>query len=141
MTNDKKIEQLITIGLDVAEKMIKGHDTVIPFACRIAKKDEDVKLSNHYAELPDADWAELLAHTATNLKEIVEKEDIFSTAIFTALQNGDDNAIGVQVETEKTATVFIYPFEVSEKEEIKISEPIQHDSLFAQQMFTNRGPE
>ncbi len=138
MENEKKIEQLIILGLETAKKLIESHKTVIPFGVRVFNDNEEVSLCNYYEAVPDADWNELIEHTITKLKEFAQKEDICATGIFTTLENGDDTAVGIQIETPQTAKLFIFPYTISEdaKVTIKEAEPIQSEALIASNVFT-----
>lgn len=62
------------------------------------------------------------------LKGFVENENIFATALVTELESGGESGIGLQVETEMSSVLFVYPFK-QEGEEWVIDEPVQTDQL------------
>ena len=85
MSGEKKIEQLIILGIDAAKKMISSHGNVIPFAVRVFVDSEEVTLSSYYDEFSGDDWLDLIHHTTEKLKPIVKKGDIHAVGIFTTL--------------------------------------------------------
>jgi len=128
MDQEKLIEKLVLVCLDTAEAMLENHETVIPFGIRAFKDSEDLKMNCPETEDPEANFHGQIEKIVDELKTFVVNEQIFATALVTELQADDQRAIGLQVETELSSALFIYPFQ-KEDDKWVIKEPIETDQL------------
>ena len=135
MSEEKKLEQVIILSLETAQKMIKEHKTITPFAAWAFTDNNDIKMSSYQESLPDGSWQELIEHTVKNMRRLEKDEKLQITAVITALESGNNTAIGIQIETVAGAKLFIYPYSVNDSENISIDEPIQSDMLIAGKVF------
>ncbi len=135
MEDEAILQRLVIASLEAAERMLKEHQTVIPFGVRASADTEDVKISCYHEKLPGADWQELIDHTVGKLKEHVASEDVHSTAIVTTLEADERSAIGIQIETPAGSKLFIYPFFLNGSEGVSIDEPIQSEGQIAGRVF------
>ncbi|VAW60048.1 hypothetical protein MNBD_GAMMA08-2865 [hydrothermal vent metagenome] len=128
MDNEKKIEQLVLTGIDTAKAMLDEYQLVVPFGIRAYKDNHDMKMNCSDDSDLQADWNEQINKVVTELKEYVKNENIFATVLVTDLQSDDSKGIGLQVESELSSVLFVYPYE-KVKDEWVIDEPIQTDQL------------
>lgn len=133
MDQQQQIEQMVLTCIDTAKAMLNEYKLVIPFGIRCFKDSEDMKMNCPSDENPDADWDEQIKQVVAELKEFVKHENISATALVTELQAGDESGIGLQVETELSSVLFVFPYrKVDSKEEPwQIDEPIQTEQLLA----------
>ena len=128
MDNRKKFEQLVLTGIDTAKAMLDEYQLVVPFGIRAYKDNNDVKMNCSNDNDLLANWDEQIDKVAAELKEHVKNENIFATVLVTDLQSDDQKGIGLQVESELSSVLFVYPYE-KVKDEWVIDEPIQTDQL------------
>jgi len=121
---------MVLTCIDTAKAMLAEYELIIPFGIRASNANEDLKMNCPGDKLPDADWDEQIRLVVTELKEFVSSESIFATALVTELESDGESAIGVQIETELSSVLFVYPFVLHDKEWV-ISEPIETEQLFA----------
>ena len=128
MDNNKKIEQMVLTCIDTAKAMLDEYDIVIPFGIRCYADSEDMKMNCPGDSKPDADWNEQIDMVANELKAFVSDEAIFATALVTELQSDESTGLGLQVETELSSVLFVYPFKKVDDNWV-IDEPVKTDQL------------
>jgi len=64
------------------------------------------------------------------LKEFVLNEEISATVLVTELESEGEKAIGLQVETDLSQVLFVYPYRKKDDDWV-IDEPIQTEQLLA----------
>ncbi len=130
MENDKKLEQLVLTCIDTAKAMLDEYGVVVPFGIRAYHDSDDLKMNCPGDNEPDAEWDEQINRVVSELKEFVNKENIFATALATELESDGSTGIGLQVESELSSVLFVYPFKKVENEWV-IDEPVQTDQLLS----------
>ncbi len=130
MDQEKQIEQMVLTCIDTAKAMLDEYDLVMPFGIRSFSDSEDLKMNCPGDQKPEADWTEQIEMVVAELKGFVNSENIFATALVTELQSDGETGIGLQVETELSSALFVYPYK-KEGEEWVIDEPVQTDQLLA----------
>jgi len=128
MNEEKLIERLVTVSLDTARAMLDEYKLVIPFGIRVFRDNDDVKMNCPADKSPEADWNEQIETVVTELRDYVKNENIFATALVTSLEAESEMGIGLQVETELSSVLFIYPYSKKEGEWV-IDEPVQTEQL------------
>ena len=128
MDNSKKIEQMVLTSIDTAKAMLDEYETVIPFGIRCYADSEDMKMNCPGDDKPDADWNEQIDMVINELKAFVSDEAIFATALVTELQSDESTGLGLQIETELSSVLFVYPYKKIGDDWV-IDEPIQTDQL------------
>jgi len=126
--NSKKIEQMVLTSIDTAKAMLDEYETVIPFGIRCYADSEDMKMNCPGDDKPDADWNEQIDMVINELKAFVSDEAIFATALVTELQSDESTGLGLQIETELSSVLFVYPYKKIGDDWV-IDEPIQTDQL------------
>ncbi|MFK5950986.1 MAG: hypothetical protein QM500_19715 [Methylococcales bacterium] len=137
MDQDKQIEQLVLTCIDTAKGMLKEYEMVIPFGIRSFNDSEDLKMNCPGDKNPDADWNEQINLVVNELKEFVSKENIFATVLVTELSSEGESGIGLQVETDMSSVLFVYPYK-REGDEWIVDEPVQTDQLLASVFANNQ---
>lgn len=128
MEQQEQIEQLVLTCIDTARAMLKEYELVVPFGIRGFSDSEDLKM-NCPSELDEnSDWNEQIIKVVNELKQFLKDENVSICALVTSLQSGDELAIGLQIETELSSALFIYPYR-KENEEWVIDEPVKTDQL------------
>lgn len=130
MDQNKKIENMVLTCIDTAKAMLVEYGLIIPFGIRSSAANDDLKMNCPGDKLPDANWEEQLDMVVSELKEFVTNENIFSTAVVTELESEGESAIGLQIETELSSVLFVYPFILKDDEWI-ISEPVETSQLLS----------
>ena len=130
MDQQKQIEQLVLLCIDTAKEMLKEYQVIIPFGIRTFNNSEDMKMNCPGDKIPEEDYSRQIDNVVSELKEFVANEDIFATAYVTALESDDDSGIGLQIETEQSSVLFVYPYRKQDDDWV-IDEPIQTDQLMA----------
>ncbi len=130
MDEEKLIERLVMVSLDTAKGMLDEYKLVIPFGIRVFRDNEDVKMNCPADQHRDADWNEQIDLVAAELRDYVKNENVYATAVVTSLEAESKMGIGLQVETEVSSVLFIYPYAKKEDEWV-IDEPIQTEQLMA----------
>jgi len=125
---NKQIEQLVLTCIDTAKEMLKEYKVVIPFGIRCFNDSEDMKMNCPADNMSKGSNSEVVEKIVAELKGFIGKENIFATALVTELESGDERGIGLQIETEQTAVLFVYPFH-QKQEEWLIDEPVQTEQL------------
>jgi len=128
MNKEKRIEQLVTVSLNTAKNMLDEYQLVIPFGTRVFCDNEDVKMICPADKHRDADWNEQIDLVAKELRDHIKTENVYATALVTSLEAESEMGIGLQVETELSSVLFVYPYTKKENEWI-IDEPIQTEQL------------
>jgi len=126
--NNKKIEQMVLTCIDTAKAMLDEYDIVIPFGIRCYADSEDMKMNCPGDNEPDADWNTQIDRVINELKAFVNDEAIFATALVTELQSDESTGLGLQIETEQSSVLFVYPFKKIDDDWV-IDEPVQTDQL------------
>lgn len=130
LDQNKKLENMVLTCIDTAKAMLVEYKLIVPFGVRASNANEDLKMNCPGDKLPEADWNEQLDMVVTELKGFVSNEDIFATAVVTELESEGESAIGLQIETELSSVLFVYPFILKDDEWV-ISEPIETDQLLS----------
>ncbi len=128
MDEEKLIERLVMVSLDTAKGMLDEYKLVIPFGIRVFHDNEDVKMNCPADQHRDADWNEQIDLVVAELRDYVKNENVYATALVTSLEAESEMGIGLQVETEVSSVLFIYPYAKKEDEWV-IDEPIQTEQL------------
>ncbi len=130
MDQQKKIEQLVLTCLDTAKAMLDEYRLVIPFGIRAFNDSTNLRMNCPAGEKSMVNWDGQIDRVVAELKECLVNEKICATALVTELESEGETGIGLQVETEMSSVLFIYPFELKDNEWI-IDEPVQTDQLLA----------
>jgi len=128
MNDEKLIERLVAVSLDTARAMLDEYKLVIPFGIRVFRDNDDVKMNCPADQNREADWNEQIETVVTELRDYVKNENVFATALVTSLEAESEMGIGLQVETELSSVLFIYPYAKKEEGWV-IDEPVQTEQL------------
>lgn len=128
MDQQKQIEQLVLLCIDTAKEMLKEYKVIIPFGIRTFNDSEDMKMNCPGDEIPEGDSSKQVDNVVRELKEFVANENIFATAFVTELESDGESGIGLQIETEQSSVLFVYPFRKQDDDWV-IDEPIQTGQL------------
>lgn len=128
MDQEKVIESLVLTCVDTAKAMLDEYGVVVPFGIRAFNDSDDLKMNCPADQQRDDDWTEQINNVVSELKGFVAQENIFATALVTELASDGETGIGLQVETELSSVLFVYPFKKQDDEWI-IDEPVQTDQL------------
>jgi len=135
MTNEQKsLEKVVALSIEVAHKMLDEYETVIPFCVRAFADSDDVMMQCFQEEQPEASWDELVQTTVDRLKQLAEEEELFATAVVLIVESGDGMGIGLQIDTRQAPALFVYPFHKQDEQWI-IAEPMQAEILVAPRVF------
>lgn len=129
MELEKQLEKMVLACIDTAKAMLGEYQTVIPFGLRAFNDSEDMKMNCPAEQNSTADWNEQITAVVTELKEFVATENIAATILVTDLQADDETGVGLQIETEMSSVLFVYPYH-KENDEWVIDEPVQTEQLF-----------
>lgn len=128
MDQEKQLEKMVLACIDTAKAMLDKYQTVMPFGLRAYNDSEDMKM-NCPAELnTTADWDQQIEDVVSELKEFVQTESIAATVLVTSLQSDEESGVGLQIETNMSSVLFIYPYK-KENDKWVIDEPIQTEQL------------
>jgi len=116
------------VCLDTAQSMLEKYEMVIPFGIRAMNDGEDLKMNCPGDKRPKANFNEQIEMVVDELKAFVKNKFCYVVAIVTELESGDERAIGLQVETDLSSVLFVYPFRKKKGQWI-IDNPIQTDQL------------
>lgn len=130
MDQQKQMEQLVLTCIDTAKEMLKEYEVIIPFGIRTFNDSEDMKMNCPGDKNPEDDISNQVEKVVSELKEFVASENIFAVGVVTELESDGDKGVGLQVETEMSSVLFVYPFK-KEDEEWLIEEPIQTNQLLS----------
>ncbi len=130
MDKQKQIEKLVLLCIDTAHEMLKEYKVIIPFGIRSFNDSEDMKMNCPGDKNPESDYSKQIDDVVSELKEFVANESVFATAFVMHLDSDDGSGIGLQIETEQSSVLFVYPYK-QEGEEWVIDEPIQTNQLMA----------
>jgi|LGVF01.1.fsa_nt_gb hypothetical protein len=130
MDQQKQLEQLILVSIDAAKAMLDEYGLVLPFGARAFNNSEDIKMHCPGADDMQADWNDQINMVIDELKKYIASEDIFATALVTSLESEDGSGIGLQVETNNSSALFVYPYNKKDGEWV-IEEPVETDQLLA----------
>lgn len=128
MDKQKQIEQLVLLCIDTAREMLKEYKVIIPFGIRSFNDSEDMKMNCPGDKIPESDYSKQIDNVVSELKEFVVNENIFATAFVMHLESDDGSGIGLQIETEQSSVLFVYPYR-KEDDDWVIDEPIQTAQL------------
>jgi len=128
MNQEKTIEKMVVTCLDTAQAMLEKDGMVIPFGVRAINDGEDLKMNCPGDKKPKADFNEQIEMIVDELKTFVKNDFSYVIAIVTELESDDEKAIGLQVETDISSVLFVYPFREKDGQWI-IDNPIQTDQL------------
>ena len=128
MDKQKQIEQLVLLCIDTAREMLKEYKVIIPFGIRSFNDSEDMKMNCPGDKIPESDFSKQIEDVVSELKEFVANENIFATAFVMHLESDSGSGIGLQIETEQSSVLFVYPYR-KEDDDWVIDEPIQTTQL------------
>lgn len=128
MDQQKQIEQLVLLCIDTAKEMLKEYQVIIPFGIRTFDDSEDMKMNCPGDKIPESDYSKQIDNVVSELKEFVANENIFATAFVMHLESEGGTGVGLQIETEQSSVLFVYPYK-KEDDDWVIDEPIQTDQL------------
>lgn len=128
MDQQKQIEQLVLLCIDTSKEMLKEYKAIIPFGIRTFNDSEDMKMNCPGDKIPESDYSKQIDNVVIELKEFVAIENIFATAFVMHLESDGGSGIGLQIETEQSSVLFVYPYR-KEDDDWVIDEPIQTDQL------------
>jgi len=130
LDHNKKLENMVLTCIDTAKAMLVEYKMVIPFGIRSFVDNEDLKMNCPGDKLADPNWDEQLNMVVNELKTFVSNESIFATVVVTELESEGETAIGLQIETELSSVLFVYPFILKDDVWV-ISEPIETNQLLS----------
>jgi len=130
MDQQKQIEQMVLSCIDTAKAMLDEYGMVVPFGIRSYTDKEDMKMNCPLENNPDEGWNEQIERVVSELKTFVRDENIFATALVTDLEADGETGIGLQIETELSSVLFVYPYS-RKNDEWCIEEPVQTDQLLS----------
>jgi len=130
MDKQKQIEKLVLLCIDTAHEMLKEYKVIIPFGIRSFNDSEDMKMNCPGDKNPESEYSEQIDNVVSELKEFVANENIFATAFVMHLDSDGGSGIGLQIETEQSSVLFVYPYR-NEADEWVIDEPIQTNQLMS----------
>ena len=128
MDKQKQIEQLVLLCIDTAREMLKEYKVIIPFGIRSFNDSDDMKMNCPGDKIPESDYSKQIDNVVRELKEFVANENIFATAFVMHLESDGGSGVGLQIETEQSSVLFVYPYR-KEDDDWVIDEPIQTDQL------------
>ena len=128
MDQQKQIEQLVLLCIDTAKEMLKEYKVIIPFGIRTFNDSEDMKMNCPGDKLQEKDCSVQVDNVVSELKEFVANENIYATAFVTELESEGESGIGLQIETEQSSVLFVYPYRKQDDDWV-IDEPIQTGQL------------
>lgn len=128
MDNQKQIEQLVLLCIDTAREMLKEYEVIIPFGIRGFNDSEDMKMNCPGDKIPESDYSKQIDNVVSELKAFVASENVFVTAFVMNLESDNESGIGLQIETEQSSVLFVYPYR-KEGDDWMIDEPIQTNQL------------
>lgn len=128
MDQRKQIEQLVLLCIDTAKEMLKEYQVIIPFGIRTFNDSEDMKMNCPGDKIPESDYSKQIDNVVSELKVFVANENIFATAFVMHLESEGGTGVGLQIETEQSSVLFVYPYR-KEDDDWVIDEPIQTDQL------------
>jgi hypothetical protein len=124
----KQIEQLVLLCIDTAKEMLKEYQVIIPFGIRTFNDSEDMKMNCPGDKIPEADISKQVDNVVSELKDFVANENIYATAFVAELESEGESGIGLQIETEQSSVLFVYPYRKQDDDWV-IDEPIQTGQL------------
>ena len=122
------LKKMVLVSIDTAKTMLDEYGAIVPFGLRAFADSDDMKMNSPAEENSKASWDEMISAVVAELKEFVATENIAATALVTMLEAGDENAIGLQIETDKRAALFVYTYSKVDDEWV-INEPIQTEQI------------
>ncbi len=128
MDQQKQIEQLVLLCIDTAKEMLKEYKVIVPFGIRTFNDSEDMKMNCPGDKIPEADVSKQVENVVSELKDFVANENIYATAFVAELESEGESGIGLQIETEQSSVLFVYPYRKQDDDWV-IDEPIQTDQL------------
>lgn len=130
MDQQKQLEKMVLACLDTAKEMLNEYKTIIPFGLRAYSDSEDMKMNCPAGQDSKAEWEEQIETVVNELREFVATETVSATVMVTDLQAGDESGVGLQIETEASSVLFVYPYKQVD-DEWAFEEPIQTEQLFS----------
>lgn len=127
---DQQLEQLVLSCLDTAKAMLKEYGLVVPFGMRVYTDSDDQTMNCPADEYKEVEWLQQIEMVVTELRQCLANENISATAVVTGLETDEQKGIGLQIETEQSSVLFVYPYS-READNIEIDEPIQTSQLFS----------
>jgi hypothetical protein len=124
-----KLEELVLICIDTAKAMLDEYKLIIPFGIRTFKDSDDKKMNCPADNYKESDWQEQIEIVVTELQQFLATENIYATALVTGLETDEQKGIGLQIETEESSVLFVYPY-TRQNDEWKIDNPMQTSQLF-----------
>jgi hypothetical protein len=129
----KQIEQMVLTCIDTAKAMLNEYELIMPFGIRSFNDSEDMKMNCPVDANPDANWNEQIELVVSELKDFVASENINATVLVTELESEGEKGIGLQIETELSSVLFVYPYrkDIDNNDQWIVEEPIQTDQLLS----------
>ncbi len=121
---------MVLTCIDTAKAMLDEYEVVVPFGIRAYHDSDDLKMNCPAEDNPDTDWNEQIDAVVNELKGFISNENIFATTLVTELESEDEKGLGLQIESELSSVLFIYPFKKLNNEWV-IDEPFQTDQLLS----------
>jgi hypothetical protein len=128
MNQEKIMEKLVVVCLDTAQAMLEKYEMVIPFGIRAINDGEDLTMNCPGDKKPEANFDKQIEMVVDELRQFVKTESCYVIATVTELEADDEKAIGLQIETELSSVLFVYPFQ-NRKGQWIIDNPIKTDQL------------
>lgn len=130
MNQEKAIEKLVLTSIDTAKAMLNEYGVVMPFGIRAFNDSDDLKMNCPADQQTEPDWTQQINDVVAELKKFLATENIFATALVTELQAEGETGIGLQIETERSSVLFVYPVK-KQGDDWEIEEPLKTDQLLA----------
>lgn len=124
----KQLEKMVLACIDTAQTMLDEYGAVVPFGLRAYSDNEDMKMNCPAEEKNKTDWDKMIKAVVAELKDFVEAENVVATAVVTTLQANEEHAVGLQIETELSSVLFVYPYSKVDDEWV-IDEPVKTEQL------------
>lgn len=128
MDLNERLKNMVLVSIDTAKTMLDEYGAIVPFGLRAFDDSEDMKLNSPAEENSKASWDEMIQAVVAELKGFVATENIAATALVTMLEVGEEHAIGLQIETDRRATLYVYTYAKVDDKWV-INEPIQTEQL------------
>jgi len=127
---EKQLETMVLACIDTAKAMLDEYGIVVPFGLRAYNDSKDMKMNCPAEKDSTAGWEEQIETVVEELRRFVATENISATMLVTSMQSGDESGVGLQIETQASSVLFVYPYSHQNQEWV-IEEPVETDQLFS----------
>jgi hypothetical protein len=110
MDNDELVGKALYVATEAAKLLLQKQGTVLPFALTLDSQGDDVKTYFPRDKMPEAGWEELVDAAVSHLEQCIRSTDVGVIALGTELASGEQEGLGVQVETRSTSVFIVYPY-------------------------------